>query len=109
MRFAIILAALLFVAQGAQAENPCDVPRPSSLCDGDKIGVVMCLMAFEDSPARHDCSSHTARVIGKDKCKVRATCQKSDGYAWNTSAITVHLQRVGHLRNCDGTLKDGAC
>ena len=108
MRFAMVFAVLVFIAQGAQAQQACDVWNQDT-CDDDLLTAGECLSAFEDSSARPTCIAPSAKVESDDRCKVRAGCRKRNFQDWKWSNITVRHARVHDLRNCDGTLKLGRC
>ena len=108
MRFAMVFAVLVFIAQGAQAQQACDTSNQNT-CDDEILSASECLSAFEDSSARPTCIAPSAEVVGNNKCKVRAGCRKRHWEDWKWSTITVHYARVPALHNCDGTLKGRPC
>ena len=108
MRFALIFVALLFLAQGAQAQQACDTRNQDS-CDDELLSASKCVSAFEKSSARLTCIAPSAEAVDNDRCKIRAGCRRKHWDEWKWSEITVRYKYAGSISNCDGNLKRGLC
>ena len=97
-RFGIALAAVLLVL-GAAAESR-----------AEKAALERCKSEWNDSPASAACTFASIAAVGEggDDCEISATCPTSDG-GNRTSSITVDVDSVSGLNNCDGELTDGSC
>jgi len=108
MKFAMataFVAALLLIAQGADAQQACNPDRDD--CDNEPPTADTCLENFKRSPAAQTCVDMTAGVEGTN-CRLKASCQTSDSN-WRVSRATVFLHSVHTVQNCNGRLREGLC
>ncbi len=108
MRFALVFAALVFIAQGAPAQGACDLPGVGS-CNEGALTWSRCMRSFADSHAARTCLGPSVEIVNNWNCKFRASCPRDNLDVWKWSEVTVRHQRVRTIRNCDGTLKEWSC
>jgi len=76
-----------------------------------------CQQAWADSEARHSCVSiRSGSVVipeasesGHRKCVIKVKCQQNSGYFSPQDDVTVDVNEVRDLNNCNGHLKVGSC
>ena len=68
-----------------------------------------CKSAWNDSPASDTCTNAQIAATGVegDDCEISAQC--TSGGSQSVTSITVNLDSVSDLNNCEGTLTDGSC
>ena len=94
LRFGIALAALLLVL-GAATESRAEATQ------------AQCEAEWADSDADGPCWDEQITPSG-DQCTISAKCKRGNEDYLRTS-ITVDLDSVSDLNNCNGTLTDGSC
>ena len=66
-----------------------------------------CSAKWGESSADDSCSNEQITASGDD-CRITALCTMSNG-AGRSDSITVHLNQVSGIRNCNGFLTLGHC
>ena len=80
----------------------------SDLCSkSDVLTTRGCETQFNRSEASRTCHNRTFGVRGEN-CVVEANCKRNDESV-KTASITAHYPDTKTIKNCDGTLKLGAC
>ncbi|MDE0003218.1 MAG: hypothetical protein OXQ29_11035 [Rhodospirillaceae bacterium] len=74
----------------------------------ERVTRPQCRDAWEGSSADDSCMLYSVDPTPDNKCRITASCS-NPWHGWDTTTITVALDRADDLHNCNGRLRDGPC